>query len=174
MTELRLLVLGLLYRKPRSAYAIGQALGQMPAANFSGSPGAVYPAIKAMQADGLVEHDVHASESARGQILRPTAKGREVVVEWLESPLSGWDLVRAPGSALLRLSFLEDQASRERFRTRVLDASSRLMAELDQYAESAEADLAASSAESIRLTRSILQGYLTWAQTHEEDGDPKR
>lgn len=161
MTELRLLVLGLLGREPRSAYAVGQALAEMPAANFSGSPGAVYPAIRALQKAGLVSS---TEAKTRGTVLSLSAAGREVLEEWLDAPVEGWDLVRAPGSFLLRLSFLGNDTDRARFRADVGAAAKALNDELSQYAESANAELAPSAAESIQLTQALLAAYTRWAE----------
>lgn len=171
MTELRLLILGLLDRQARSAYAVGQALGQMPAANFSGSPGAVYPAVRAMQREGLISRRTPPSGVARGQALTLTNRGRDALHAWLEDPVDPWDLVRVPGSILLRLSFLPDESARAHFKRQIECAARELIAELDRYTKAASPDLGASSAEGLALTRALLHSYLNWVQPLDRDGN---
>ena len=171
MTELRLLVLGLLDRQPRSAYAVGRALGEMPAANFSGSPGAVYPAIKALEREELITRAESDKTTSSDRSFSLTSDGRKVLRQWLEAPIDGWDLVRAPGSVLLRISFLGDEHARRDFRQRIADAAQALLADLGTYSDEAEPDLAGSSSEAIELTSALLRGYLTWARpSRKRDG----
>jgi DNA-binding PadR family transcriptional regulator len=52
--ELALVVLSLLGTKPRQRYELMSELGRLFAPSYSPSPGSVYPAIDALEAEGLI------------------------------------------------------------------------------------------------------------------------
>ena len=168
VTELRLLILGLLAREPRSAYALGRALAQMPTGGFSGSPGAIYPAVRAMVKDGLLERVKSPSGAIRGQPYVLTKTGDQILGEWLEGPIDGWDLIRSPGVILLKLSFLEGASAQRRLRRELGDAAEATLAGLQAYRSAAALDLADSSDDAIRLTEALFRAYVEWASS--EDG----
>lgn len=173
LTELRLLVLGLLARQPRSAYALGRALSEMPTGGFSGSPGAIYPAVRAMEGEGLLEK-AKASRGTRGRTYVLTRRGHRVLRDWLVAPVDGWALVRAPGIVLLRLSFLSDRAARARLRRQLGKAAHETLAMLRTYHVASERDLADSSDEAIALTEALLDAYVNWARPHSKTGPHSR
>ncbi len=163
VSELRLLILGLLAREPRSAYALGRALAEMPAGGFSGSPGAIYPAVRAMVKDGLLERVKSRSGATRGQPYVLTKTGDRILGEWLEGPIDGWDLIRSPGVILLKLSFLEGESAQRRLRRELGDAAEATLASLRAYRSTAALDLADSSEDAIRLTEALFRAYVEWA-----------
>jgi DNA-binding PadR family transcriptional regulator len=169
ITELRLLILGLLAREPRSAYALGRAFSEMPAGNYSGSPGAIYPAVSAMQREGLVQHAPSSEAATRGQRYALTAKGRRVLKKWLVSPTDEWDLLRSPSTVLLKLSFMESAPARATFRREVGALAAGTLSSLRTYRDRAQPDLSGGSDDALGLTASILKAYLDWAK---EDDDP--
>ncbi len=163
VTELRLLILGLLAREPRSAYALGRALAEMPAGGFSGSPGAIYPAVRAMVKDGLLERVKRQSGETRGQPYVLTTAGDQILGDWLERPIDGWDLVRSPGVILLKLSFLQGKPAQTRLRRELGDVAAATLASLQSYRSAAATDLADSSEDAIRLTEALFGAYVEWA-----------
>lgn len=163
ITELKLLILGLLAREPRSAYSLGRALSEMPASGFSGSPGAIYPAVRAMERDGLLRRKMNPNTSTRGRPYLVTEAGLRVLRDWLEAPIDGWDLVRSPGTILLRFSFLKKKPARTRFKRQLSKSARETLAILRAYHAAAEGDLAGSSDEAIRLTEALLGAYVSWA-----------
>lgn len=163
ITELRFLILGLLAREPRSAYALGRALAQMPTTGFSGSPGAVYPAVRALEREGLLTGRNRASKDARGRVYALTAGGRRVLGDWLRGPVSSTDLLRSPGTVLLRLSFLGQKGERARFKHRIARSARDALKTVRAYKAAAEDDLAKSSRQAFELTEAILVAYLQWA-----------
>ena len=168
ITELRLLILGLLAREPRSAYAMGRALSEMPASGFSGSPGAIYPAVRVMERDGLLERKGDPSEATRGRPYLVTEAGHRLLSNWLEGPIDGWDLVRSPGTVLLRLSFLKESSARNRFRRELSKSAREALTSLRAYHAAAERDLADGSDEAIQLTEALLGAYVSWAGEQDE------
>ncbi|MDH3208202.1 MAG: PadR family transcriptional regulator [Gemmatimonadota bacterium] len=164
VSELRLLILGLLARQPRTAYALGRSFSAMPATVHSGSPGAIYPAVTALQREGLVERDLGPNGESRGQPYSLTRKGRQVLADWLSQPIEGWDLVKSPGTVLLRLSFVSSKSARQQLRSDLSLAASAALEELQEYQELAGLDLADSSRESLELTASLFRAYVAWAR----------
>ena len=171
MTELRLLILGLLAREPRSAYALGRALAETPAGGFSGSPGAVYPAVRAMVKNGLLERVKGHRGKIRGQPYVLTKTGDQILREWLERPIDGWDLVRSPGVILLKLSFLRGEPAQRRLRRELGDVAAATLAALEAYRSAAAPDLADSSEDAIRLTEALFGAYVEWASSQDRAKD---
>ena len=171
-TELRLLILGLLARKPRTPYALGRALAEMPATGFSGSPGAIYPAVRAMEEEGLVAR-ARSTRNARGHPYVVTAAGRRVLRGWLSGPVWGWDLLRSPGTVLLRLSFLERKDERARFKRQVGRSAQAALAHVQAYTAAADSELAESSRHAFELTAAILAAYAQWAGVRVRPRDRK-
>ena len=106
MTPLSYALLGLMQMEPRSGYALRKVFETTPLGNYSSSPGSIYPALKSLEAAGLVE--TRGPRDARGKgLYHLTSTGRDALEAWLAAPVE--DL----GEAMLRFAFLpEDDAPR--------------------------------------------------------------
>ncbi len=104
-----------------------------------------------------------ASGATRGRPYLVTEAGHRLLGDWLEGPIDGWDLVRSPGTVLLRLSFLKGSSARARFRRELGKSAGAALTSLRAYHAAAEADLAGSSDEAIQLTEALLSAYVSWA-----------
>ena len=143
----------------------------MPAGGFSGSPGAIYPAVRAMVKDRLLERAKSQRGGIRGQPYVLTPTGDQILGEWLERPIDGWELVRSPGVILLKLSFLQGEPAQRRLRRELGDAAAATLASLRVYRSAAAPDLADSSEDAIRLTEALFGAYVEWASSQDRAKD---
>jgi DNA-binding PadR family transcriptional regulator len=78
--RMRLYLLKLLDERPRHGYEILQLLEERLGGTYAPSPGSVYPRLRRLEADGLVDHD----EQGGRKVYRLTDKGRREVAERAE------------------------------------------------------------------------------------------
>jgi DNA-binding PadR family transcriptional regulator len=101
-------LLGLLHQRPSSGYALRRIFANTPMGTFSDSPGAIYPALRRLERQGLVRGRVEASAGLRQkQTFRLTPRGLAALEEWLERPLTRADVVRGMEDVMLRLAFMD-------------------------------------------------------------------
>jgi len=102
-------LLGLVHQQPRSGYALRRAFATTPIGTFSDSPGAIYPALRRLDRQGLVRGRVESSAGLRQkQTFRLTAQGLAFLEEWLARPVKRADVVRGMDDVMLRLAFMDD------------------------------------------------------------------
>jgi DNA-binding PadR family transcriptional regulator len=102
-------LLGLLHQKPSSGYALRRAFATTPIGTFSDSPGAIYPALRRLERQGLVRGRLESSAGLRQrQTFSLTAQGLAVLKEWLERPLARADVVRGLDEVMLRFAFTDE------------------------------------------------------------------
>ena len=107
-TALGRAILGLLREHPLSGYDIRRLFTQTPIAVFSDSPGAIYPALKRLEADGLVRsRDERSSGRRRRRAFRLTPEGTATFKRWLSTPVTHDDLVHRTDELMLRFSFMD-------------------------------------------------------------------
>lgn len=106
-TALELALLGLVLERPRSGYALRKVFETTPIGRFSSSPGAIYPALARLEADGLLRGEADRTHPRRpARVFRLTRAGRRATVRALRAPLSRDDAARRPDEVLLRYAFL--------------------------------------------------------------------
>jgi DNA-binding PadR family transcriptional regulator len=108
ISTLTLAILCLISREPHSAYQLRKAFSTTPMGHFSSSPGAVYPALRRIEAGGLIR-----GRTANRKTLRPkrmyeiTAKGMKVLKGQLRLPVTRDDVVSHMDDLMLRFAFME-------------------------------------------------------------------
>jgi DNA-binding PadR family transcriptional regulator len=101
-------LLGLLMQSPLSGYDIRRLFTQTPIGTFSDSPGAIYPALKRLETDGLIRGRVESSAGLRRRrIFRLTAAGTSTLKEWLSAPVTHDDVVHGTDELMLRFGFMD-------------------------------------------------------------------
>ena len=111
-TTLGYALLGLLHQEPRSGYDLRKIFETTPMAHYSGSPGAIYPALSKLEKQTLIRGKVDREKSLRPrQIYRPTTGGREAFRAWLSQSVEREDVIWQVEELMLRFAFhsyLED------------------------------------------------------------------
>jgi DNA-binding PadR family transcriptional regulator len=101
-------LLGLLMQGPLSGYDIRKIFTHTPMGTFSDSPGAIYPALKRLEADGLVRGRVEKSSGLRQRkIFRLTPAGTATFRRWLSAPVTHDDVVHGMDELMLRFGFMD-------------------------------------------------------------------
>ncbi len=117
-TTLGYALLGLLHQEPRCGYDLRKIFETTPMGHYSGSPGAIYPALRRLEQQGLIEGEVDRSKSLRPrQLFRPTKTGTETFREWLARDVRREDVIWRLDELMLRFGFhsflASDTASRK-------------------------------------------------------------
>lgn len=117
-TTLDYALLALLHQGPSSGYDLRKIFATTTMGCFSGSPGTIYPALKRLERQGLIEGEVDQTTALRPRKLyQPTAAGTEVFRGWLLREVTRENLVRYHDELILSFvfhPFLESRrASRE-------------------------------------------------------------
>ena len=131
-TPLEYALLCLLHPQPQSGYDLRKILETTALGNYSGSPGAVYPALRRLEKRDLIEGEVDRSQELRPRkLFRPTAAGRDVFRNWLLLELERADVERRMDELMLRFAFhwvIDDRAETLRFLRRLTE-------EVEEYVE---------------------------------------
>lgn len=105
-TVLGYALLGLLHQEPSSGYDLRKIFELTPMAHFSGSPGAIYPALRRLEQQSLILGSVDRTHALRPrQIFRPTTAGKKIFRTWLACKLQRSDVVWNIDELKLRFAF---------------------------------------------------------------------
>jgi len=107
VTPLDHALLGLLCQSQQSGYDLRKVFETMALGSYSGSPGAIYPALRRLEREGLVAGEIDAKTTLRPKkVFRPTKAGRTALGEWLAEPIEREDVERRLDEVMLRFAFL--------------------------------------------------------------------
>jgi len=139
-TTLEYALLGLIREKPRSGYELRKVFVETAMAGYSGSPGAIYPALRRLEADGLIVGTARPGGPGRpGREFRLTPAGEAVLQKWLALPVTRDDVALRLDVLMLRFAFLGFADSPDR----TLVFLERLEAELESFLVELEQQLEA-------------------------------
>ena len=117
LTPLRLAILGLIAMEPQSGYDLKKVFETTPMGNFSSSPGAIYPALRGLEARGWI-----LGQPANTGLLRPrlvysiTGEGDAILRAELAKPVTCEDLIWHFDLVMLRFAFIERIGTAEALR----------------------------------------------------------
>ena len=166
MTTLAYALLGLIQRTPLSGYALMRTFQTTPMGQYSGSPGAVYPALRKLETAKLIRGQIQERSSLRPRrVYRLTPRGRTALRRWLEPEVAPEDVERREPELMLRFALMEGVVPEEDVR-RFLTSFARA---IDQYIERLEPFLEApgmSTHSTLALEGGLdgLRGRATWAR----------
>jgi len=105
-TNLECALLGLLHGQPQSGYDLRKIFATTAMGNYSSSPGAIYPALKRLEARGLVTSEIDSTNEMRPRkVLTPTARGKTLFRDWLRADFSAEDIDRRFDQLMLKFAF---------------------------------------------------------------------
>lgn len=99
-------ILGMLRIRSMSGYEIKQAVDQSTRFFWAASYGQIYPELRRLEREGLIEGEQAPRGARRRTVYTLTDRGKEVFQDWLEQPPAPPEL-RFEG--LLKLFFLRDE-----------------------------------------------------------------
>jgi len=122
-------LMGMMHKHPVSGYDLRKLFTSTPLAYFSDSPGAIYPALHRLEAQGLIRGSIEGSRLKRRKVFRLTTAGNIELKRWLRLPVRRQDVVSRMSELTLRFSLM-DGVVPEIVVLRFLTA---LVAELESY-----------------------------------------
>jgi len=141
---LRLAILSLLVEKPRHGYDIIKSIEELSSGVWRPAPGALYPTLRGLEEEGLVESRIEASGRRRRRTYSITRRGllylvertREIrsrsastILRYLRSQIRALELLGCPRSDVDNLlSFLIDV--REKINRLIVDMGEKCVAGL--------------------------------------------
>ena len=177
LTTLAYALLGLIHQAPLSGYALMMTFQTTPMRQYSGSPGAVYPALRKLEQAQLIRGKVeHRSSLRPRRVYHVTANGGAMLRRWLAPAVTVDDVARREPELMLRFALMEGLLARPEV-SRFL----RTMAQaIDDYVVSIEPLLEAPGMPRhgvLALQSGIdgLRGRADWARrTHRDLGPGRR
>jgi DNA-binding PadR family transcriptional regulator len=146
LTPFEHVLLGLVCLSPSSGYDLKRIFAATPMGIYQPSSGSLYPALRRLEAKGLVRAKAldEASASARHRrVYEPTQTGRTAHLTWLRTPVEPSTVSRDLGLHLMRFVMMEHAVTREEvlgFLDDLKDALAAFTAELERYAAATHLD----------------------------------
>ena len=101
-------LLGLIKMQPNTGYGLRKIFEETPMARYSSSPGAIYPALRNLEARTLISGRIATGKTGREkQTYRCTAAGTRSLLAWLRQPVSVDQIKQELDVVLLRFSYLD-------------------------------------------------------------------
>lgn len=138
-------------------------------AQFSGSPGAIYPALRRLRARKWVSAIRQKTSARKREEFQITQTGRRALLDWLRQPLRRAEVVHGLQVLLLRFAFFDGNLARNEICRSVTALEQELNAyvrELEGYGESS--GLLNSRTTGALAFRNGLDGYrthLSWVRS---------
>jgi DNA-binding PadR family transcriptional regulator len=162
-------LLGLLKcRQPCSGYDLRMIFARTPMGTFSDSPGAIYPALRRLEAAGLIRGTVDARFVGRPRKLyRLSAKGETALRKWLTQPVTQRDVIRGMADLSLRFSFMEQALDRDAcvaFLESLVGELERYLPTLHEHLRSRGESMSTSGSLALQAGIMGYESQLAWAR----------
>jgi DNA-binding PadR family transcriptional regulator len=139
-TSLGFALLGLLHNQPASGYDLRKIFQSTPMAHYSSSPGAIYPALRKLEQQGLISGSVERRQTLRPRkTFRPTRRGSRALEDWLAQPVTRDDVAFRLDELVLRFAFMANFPTADRTQSFLQD----LARGIEGYIEELERELEA-------------------------------
>ncbi|HKR67300.1 MAG TPA: PadR family transcriptional regulator [Streptosporangiaceae bacterium] len=145
LTTFEHILLGLLCSAPSSGYDLKRRFATTPMGVYQPSSGALYPALRRLEATGLIRAEAQpgqAGQSARNRrVYEATKEGRAVHSGWLSTPIEPATVGRDLGLHLMRFVMMEHVLAPGdvlTFLHSLADALAAFVTQLDQFATAAD------------------------------------
>ena len=161
-------LLGLLRQNPCSGYELRKIFVATAMMSYSDSPGAIYPALRRLERQGLIRGRIEEGPGLRRrQIFHLTAEGTAELKKWIKRPVTREEVVHGAREVTLRFAFSEGAAGPSAS-VKILES---LQAEMESYLPSLHQQLNAQKSVMPRGGRLALENgirtyecLLEWAR----------
>jgi DNA-binding PadR family transcriptional regulator len=114
-SPLTLAIMGLLFYAPMSGYDVRKAFAATSLKHFSSSPGAIYPALRRLEAAGLIQGKIERQNTLRPRkVYTLTSMGMTAFKERLSQPVTLDDIMWRIDDLMMRFSFMYELLGKER------------------------------------------------------------
>lgn len=138
-TTLEYALLGLIRESPRSGYDLRKVFVETAMAGYSGSPGAIYPALGRLEDDALIEGSEEPGGPGRPRReFRLTDMGEAALEAWFALPVTRDDVALRLDELMLRFAFLGFAESPDRTRAFLSSLETHLEGYRDELVEQLE------------------------------------
>jgi DNA-binding PadR family transcriptional regulator len=140
LTAFEHVLLGLVCLSPASGYDLKRIFAATPMGVYQPSSGSLYPALRRLEAKGLVRAmalDGAGEAARRRRVYEPTEVGQATHMTWLRTPIEPSTVSRDLGLHLMRFVMMEHAFSRDEvlgFLDNLSIALAAFTAELERYA----------------------------------------
>jgi DNA-binding PadR family transcriptional regulator len=140
LTAFEHILLGLVCATPSSGYDLKQRFASTPMGVYQPSSGALYPALRRLEQQGLVQ--AQSGQSARQRrVYEATEAGRAVHLAWLRVPVASDTASGDLGLHLMRFVMMEHELPRAEvlaFLRSLADALAAFVADLEKFTIAAD------------------------------------
>ena len=168
-------ILGLIHRAPHSGYDIRKIFASSLLRLFSDSPGTVYPALRRLERDGLIEAERGAQRASHGdrvggrgcRAFRLTPKGRKALRRWVSTPIAAEELRKNPDAFGLQFAYMSDLVDHEVMSEMLRDyarAFRTLENEVRGYQDANKDELTATGYLVLNLGSGLCRARIRWAR----------
>jgi DNA-binding PadR family transcriptional regulator len=161
-------LLGLLQHGESSGYDLRRTFTQTPMGTFSDSPGAIYPALARLQADGLIQGRIERGTGLRRRrVFRLTPAGLATLERWLRAPVTRDDVVRGTEELMLRFGFIETalgDAEAVRFLQALQREVTNYLGELQRYLDATGDSMPRSGRLALQFGVHSYDALLQWSK----------
>jgi DNA-binding PadR family transcriptional regulator len=106
-TTLGYAILGILLQ-PMTGYGVRKVFKLTPMGEYSSSPGSIYPALKRLEKEFLIEQYIDFEKSVSGKkLFRLTTSGRKTIKNWCLRQADLSDVQKRMNELMLRFVFME-------------------------------------------------------------------
>ena len=112
LTDFEQVLLGVIDSEPRSGYGLKKVFNASPSSVYQPSPGALYPALRRLEARGLLHAEKITNGRRAQRMYYVTDAGRAVHVDWLRQPVVPATVGNDLGLHLMRFALMENRLPR--------------------------------------------------------------
>lgn len=111
VTTLDYIIIGLIQEKPLTGYRIRKTFEDTALGNFGGSPGSIYPALKRLTSNHLIEKEpISSSQKFQFKI---TETGSHLLKNWLEKVPDDEEIRKGIDLLVLKFAFMDPLLNKE-------------------------------------------------------------
>jgi PadR family transcriptional regulator AphA len=112
LTSFEHILLGTIAAEPRSGYQLKKVFSSSPSSVYQPSPGALYPALRRLEARDLLRAERISSGRRDQRQYHVTAAGHAVHLDWLRQPVVPGRIGHDLGLYLMRFALMENRLPR--------------------------------------------------------------
>ena len=161
-------ILGLIHGAPRSGYDIRKIFASSLLRLFSDSPGSVYPALRRLERDGLIQAPRAGRKGRRGlRVFRLTRSGRTALRRWVATPIEADELRKNPDAFSLQFAYMDGLIDRESMSEMLRDYARvfrSLESEVTKFQDANKDTLSAAGYLVLNLGGSLCRARIRWAR----------